>query len=1119
MGRSPQSKYPPPPQGTKSLTAYFSTSSSSPKKRQATINIDDENDENGTARKKLKLLRGVGTALSPLQIFDNAMDSVTALVRINSADEKPSKLTVRAGDKGIFIMRQGGIIGRSLNADASNAPISLRHKKMDIGIYGADSGVSRKQLEIKRVVPLKIKQLANVTNQVFVLRYNPLIKTTEQRGTIIGKGQEFDLKYGDVITMDKGRGSPKHVFRVVECLVPKQGNKKKRPLGQVKSSPASPAKTIDLVHSASQSSGASFSSSSVVVKKRVSSSGRLSLDTLKTAALELNISSQDTKQGSEASQGSRSVKDESKTKAQKHVQVITKLKSDNTNSPTRKKEANAASRKSPYREPKAAAGSEKKPRALRSVAKVVQFDQEPGKTKQKPAKASTTVLAANSAKAKAKSLEKALVLVMADAKARAQVRADTKTRAQAKFRAQVETEEAEAAWITAQAKARAQVEVPPIVEPPQVGDHVRVVFEMQDTFLRERASWWFGTVQKVMKEKQKGENGDPTYSLSVVFRDKSNSDHPFPDEDVQKLEIDGETRFVHALVPTKFGVRRELAFDHNPESVAVGDLVDALYRDGGDDGKWYRGRIAAVDTKKKTCIIAYEDGDAEADVPMGQGKIVLVGEGDDDKSWLVSMKVYDDFISRTKNKTSQKKMVPTKPIGAVTTVEEVNGRVFVVISFVSRKKEHMPYDEFVSYVFESLLSRYKSMKKWPTAGARASKPSRTVRKAFAKVKEEEPVSSKGREATEEKPTRARKKTNTKIKEEFLEEDWDISKSIENPAKKEEPTGMRELPQTLSSSFFRALNIADPLVGADLLVQAAVLHKQGMNASLGRNIRDLLCDGPTSEGTKFPDPHRVEVTLRYLDTLVACEDGDDNLSRSCIPDDWPALHEMLENIIAPRYLYDGDGISEDAAAWDRIVDSLHLSKSGARFLTLLFKAELGEQIRMKTPDKQRCRAGPIATAIWGNTNGARHCVKAIIKAFVGSWIRYGHHVLCDFASLKSKANAPSSIAIVRCRDEGNEMLKELGSVVSYTLWLYSVCEGVPMSSRDLAYLVKEVYESESSSPAFDPAVFMSTKKVPAAYLKKLKLHLVLGLDENIVGGLQQNLAKQLGVEKEFKCVIE
>lgn len=95
--------------------------------------------------------------------------------------------------------------------------------------------------------------------------------------------------------------------------------------------------------------------------------------------------------------------------------------------------------------------------------------------------------------------------------------------------------------------------------------------------------------------------------LSLSFLDKTEQTVPLSLEDVQRVEMRGD--LIHAVVPGKHGPERVLAFDRNPKELFVGDLVDCLYQNGLDRGRWFRGRIAMMNRSMKTCNIAYDDGE------------------------------------------------------------------------------------------------------------------------------------------------------------------------------------------------------------------------------------------------------------------------------------------------------------------------------------------------------------------------------------------------------------------------------------------------------------------------------------------------------------------------------
>ena len=1130
MSHSPRSQLSSPPSEIKKLTSYFALSSS-PRKRCLALHVDTENDQYGVASKKPRVAHDGTSAATAVDISNLNMDVAVALQRIESYHKPAAMRSVRAGDEGVFLVRRGATIGRSVNPDAhgSSVAINYRHKKMNLGIYGSESGVSRKQLVVQRVSPLiKMKQFSSVTNQVYVVRYNPLTRLMETQGTYIRKDAEFELKKGDVLVMDNGRVKPNYIFRVVDCYVPPTSNHPKKPLcGQMKLDSPSRCQTIDLV-----SAPSNFSTSSVCAKP-AKPDNQISLNATETAATQFTILSSGTCQGSkpdgdepmtEQLLASQDVKSE--IPVPKVTLPDASIRKDDPFQVNERSASSFASTKQIDTDNQISSTKTKANAISQSLSSSPGKCQESKPDRDEPM--SEPLMATTDVKSEI------LAATVLDAKIRNEYPVDVcRNSTLRKGNAQTSREEKPAAASDVMKSAHADpvslmapresrskqatvARLPLLIEPPKVGDLLRVLYESQDTFLRLRSSWWLATVRGVEKSKLKSADSEPVYQLSLSFRDQTIVDHVFPSADLQKLKIDDACRFVHVLKAVECESESEVAFDLNPEAVEAGDLVDALYQDGRESGRWYRGRVAAFDTTTKTCTICYEDGDAETGVPLGEGKIILVERGCSDMSWLVDLDIYDDFLPRLQHKAP----IPKDVVGSVKKIETDNRQSMIIIS-LSKKKTVMrvPYTDFVSYLFASLLSRYKCLKTWPAPGG-ASVPSRTVRKAFRALTEGRPDVVNAIEPTEVKPRGLRKKVCTKADVgQFREEDWDITTTSTSPLTFKDAADMQEMPSTVSNSFFRSLHSTDPGVGADLLMQIAACHQRGMNASLGRQIRDLLCEGPTSEGTHFPDQHRVEVTLKYLDKLVACAGGELNLSRSCSPNEWPELQEMMESIVSPQYVFDCDGFSEASEGWLRMIDSLHLIKSGAVFLSMLFKAELREEMEKKTPDKSKCRGGPLATAIWSNACGARNSVKAVVKIFVCSWIKYGHYMFCDFAPLKGTPGAPSAMAISRCRDEAKRILRELGSVVSYVLWLYLVCEGVRVNTRELACIVNEVYECEVLRSDVVPLVFNKTKTIPAPYLKKRKLYMILSIDNRILSGLLLDLAKKLGVDKEYNILVE
>jgi hypothetical protein len=998
MGNKPGSgakKKKAPP--ARSLTDYFSPSPSRSQNRSPVIDL--ENDEKGGTESNLpRAILGEGTSTSPLQLdgASNHLETVVALQRISRVSEKPDRLTVRAGDADVYVLFKDQVIGRSLAPTPQSTPRSLRNNKIDLGICGASSGVSRKHLVVKKVDPLVIQQVNLVTNRIKICRYNQLTRTMSEKMDILGAGDKVTLKHGDVVVMDGfklDKEKYEHIFRVVKCVTPKL-REKKRPFTAV----AVSGQTVDLVRSSSVAHATDSS-------KR-QKTDRLSVDTEKTLEMpeDTNTSPTDTTSSSTTSSESPVSKGSTPDKGM-------------------------AFRTSPLH---------KQPKELISD--------------KKPSASPTTII------------EPAAVP--------AGYEKDNITQ---DSHMQVEVEELlkpEASVHNSSHLSSAAL------SPPKVGDPVRVEFESIDQFFQRKMerSWWFGTVHSA-SNKSATSGG---HKIEIKFRDNSVQDYVWPDKDVQRLESSDGSRF-YAWVPTASGIERELAFDNKPETLAIGDLVDALYHNGSEDGKWFRGRIARICSKTNSCTIAYEDAEVETGTPIGEDKIILVEKGTDNTSWLVNMGCNDDY--NLKSNSKKKAAAPTKRIGSVTKIEERGGRITLTLSFVNGEETQADYESFATYIFESNISRHAKLSKWPEKCKRAN---------------------------------AKKKVSKRSHVEFREEEWDITeKPVEE--KKTESLAIKETHLSLANSFFRALNTAEPLVGYDLLCYMVSQHGRGMNPTLGRNFRELFVNGPKCDDTPFPDTHRLEAAMSYVDILLKHPDGDKNFHLCSSPESWSNLQHMLQTILEPWYTQAGDDSSLDDEACSRVADSLHQKAMLAEFLNKLFRVELSEHLRSKKVDKEKCRSGRLVKALWDNPNGVRSSIKDVAKTFAGAWVRYGHFVLCDFAPFKSDVSS-SRASVHRCRSVSRQLLMSLGNLMSSVLWLYSTCDGVRLKDKDLAYIIEQGFNSEASNSKFDSAAFMTTKAVPASYKKHAKLHLVFSLDEGLVEEVQANLAQKLGVINEYKSIV-
>jgi len=1101
---------------TRDLTKYFSPS---PKKRaRKSLEKDNsENEINCVSRKRQR-----GAAISRLNLIEidksaTILENGVALVRINNSDSIPGNKCVRVGDPDTYLLHEKAIIGRSLAPCANSKSLTkkFRNQKIDLGIHGAGSGVSRKQLQVLKLEPLTFKQLKGVTNQISIERYNQIQKRMERSRTI-ALDEEFILNVNDVINMDvfKKEGR-QHCFRVKKCLTPPL-RARKQSLG-TKTKQSSPSKMIDLVHSGSVSFTPTSVSSNDEMRTKSEIRSQRQMTTTKTE---------------------KHKKNETKTKIPAETEIVvpaTPISLVTNNKQGREREYCIANSMPLNAVATRTMSSTSASKGNLSIPKLTTPDETEGNATNDL----TSEMASNeSITMQLKQLHDGTIskAVLKEVMSQPNIREKNEQTvcATKKFigqKAPISTRSVSQKLQNDNGTPTRLPEIPEdcieenaikieveqldeavsnISRSPEVGNFFRVKYKTSDTFRvkgndRFYESWHLGKVEKVTKLPKQADNGASIYKLKLVFLDKTSRDLTFPGDDIEMIENSEESDLLYALTPKGTSVHRENAFDRNPKKLMVGDLVDVCYQNGLDNNKWYRGRIAAVNTLSNSCTVAYDDGEVECLVPMNDGKIMLVEKGCVNSNWLLKLGIYDDFGRKTKKK---KKNIPNEEIGTVVRIDHDDEDVKITIDFHKGvKRDCVYYNDFVSYLFDSLLSRYESSKTWPTADS-GSEESGLETQVKGHVKEPCPKQQK------RKPTSRKQK----IKK-FCEEEW-------HPIKEEAPTSepkmeiecMKEMHPTLSNSFFRALNTSEPSLGTDLLIHTALFHNRGINATLGEKIRELLIDGPMSEGTNFPDAHRLETSIRYIKILARTKEGSGNLVKFCCPEEWSKFQEMFQAIVEPCYTHSGDTSASNKSALRRISDSLHLSAVGAQFLAKLFDAELGELVEQRIIKQNKYREGCLAKAMWSNESGPRQSLKELTKVFVQAWIKFGHYAVCKLPFERDS----SDLALRRkCREDAKLLLKEIGTIVSYAIRLYSVVEIVHLNHKDLVYIIKDAFQTESvAATKSDLGAYnvYSKRGLSSSYQTHLKLQLVLSLDSNLVTDVQTNLAKELGVKKEYSSIV-
>ena len=141
---------------------------------------------------------------------------------------------------------------------------------------------------------------------------------------------------------------------------------------------------------------------------------------------------------------------------------------------------------------------------------------------------------------------------------------------------------------------------------PQIGDRFRALFKCCDLFGRrgrQREMWSFGTAVEVE------EMTNNQYKLELKFDNLTHETFDYPSKRIQILRTKKSSHgslLYEAIISSG---RASFAYDSNPSSLHMGDLVQCRYQNGLSRGRFYQGRVAAIHDDKNTFDVAYFDGE------------------------------------------------------------------------------------------------------------------------------------------------------------------------------------------------------------------------------------------------------------------------------------------------------------------------------------------------------------------------------------------------------------------------------------------------------------------------------------------------------------------------------
>jgi hypothetical protein len=279
---------------------------------------------------------------------------------------------------------------------------------------------------------------------------------------------------------------------------------------------------------------------------------------------------------------------------------------------------------------------------------------------------------------------------------------------------------------------------------PFVGDRCRVFFDMgSDWFGRTNdrvcSGWYPGTIAHVTEKKNLNTHtnaatttGNLLYNVTVhkiQFDDCGQGIYDYPSDALQlisheyenvtaenNMDMDMDKNAVYTDTGAIFYLQQ-------PETLHVGDLVFGKYQNGRQHGAWFRGRVAAVRSKRATttssvCDIAYDDGEYECNIPYGRGhfNVKLIEKGAEHPAWMEKLSV--NVSSRRKPSVPTAVIRQAIPHQTVLLEYTTTAQGDTTTTLFTEKK---PYARIANLLFsaQKKLKPRESVLEWPVGEADA----------------------------------------------------------------------------------------------------------------------------------------------------------------------------------------------------------------------------------------------------------------------------------------------------------------------------------------------------------------------------------------------------------------
>ena len=216
-----------------------------------------------------------------------------------------------------------------------------------------------------------------------------------------------------------------------------------------------------------------------------------------------------------------------------------------------------------------------------------------------------------------------------------------------------------------------------------------------------------------------------------------------------------------------------------------------------------------------------------------------------------------------------------------------------------------------------------------------------------------------------------------------------------------------------------------------------------NDELWKTELNLNCLGPISDGTYFPDPIKMGLTLNYLKEVLS-KPGMHEACSNYIDRAFKNNHNgvsyadtFLNQMMGEYYTAEGDEMLGTKDALDRIHHSLHAKACFAEVFGVLLQHQLKTCIDAKREGKEaKYHTLPIVQDILIPNCGAQDALKKAVEAFAQLWTRFGPFVLCDISAIMQDGDDVSKESLHSVQHEVNRLSDHIGAVVNCLVILNS-----------------------------------------------------------------------------------